>query len=156
MKLMIVALERGDESTVAFLDQQLRSLLPPEWVQRYTFVAMPSSTVAAGSLQSLVRRLRAADTRDLLIQTCRTPSSHNGWRPAPQERANLMALNEAQADPKPQVVVIVDDVLTTGCHFRAAKMIVRQRWPQMRVLGVFLARVPHRQKGVWRLAETRP
>jgi hypoxanthine-guanine phosphoribosyltransferase len=63
----------------------------------------------------------------------------------PERRAKLLTLNELEADPEPKAVVIVDDVLATGSHFRAAKMVVRQRWPHMRVIGVFLARVGGRR-----------
>jgi predicted amidophosphoribosyltransferase len=59
----------------------------------------------------------------------------------PEERARLMSLNESEVHPEPRGVVVVDDVLATGSHFRASKMILRQRWPAMRVIGVFLARV---------------
>ena len=87
------------------------------------------------------------DVRDLLVQIRDTPPSHDGWRPTPEQRASLMTLNELVVDPKPTAVVIVDDVLATGSHFRAAKMLVRDRWPNMRVIGLFLARVCFRLKG---------
>lgn len=96
---------------------------------------------ATNPLTLMVGRLDVRDTRDLLTQMEDTPPSHNGWRPMPEQRARLLTLNELEVDPEPKVVVIIDDVLATDSHFRAAKMIVRQRWPHMTVIGVFLARV---------------
>ena len=42
---------------------------------------------------------------------------------------------------------MVDDVLTTGAHYRAAKKVLRMRWPGLNVLGLFIARVCSRRKG---------
>ncbi len=140
MKPQILSLKRGNESAIVGLTQQLASALPLEWCTNYTFVPMPASSGATSPLRLLLGRLHVEDTRDLLMQIEDTPSSHNGWRPTPQERAKFLRLNELEVDPEPEAVVIVDDVLATGSHFRAAKMILRQRWPHMRVIGVLLAR----------------
>jgi orotate phosphoribosyltransferase len=61
-----------------------------------------------------------------------------------------MTLHEREVDPEPEALVIVDDVLATGSHFRAAKKIVRKKWPHMRVIGVFLARACWRRPLVMR------
>jgi predicted amidophosphoribosyltransferase len=140
MKTQILSLKRGNESAIAGFAGQLATALPREWTSSYTFVPMPSSSVAANPLRLMLRRINIEDTRDLLMQVVDTPSSHNGWRPTPKQRAKLMMLHEREADPEPEAVVIVDDVLATGSHFRAAKMIVRKKWPHMRVIGLFLAR----------------
>jgi predicted amidophosphoribosyltransferase len=140
MKPQILSLKRGNESAIGGLAQQLASVLPFEWSTSYTFVPMPPSSGATNPLTLMVGRLQVGDTRDLLTQTEDTPPSHNGWRPMPEERAKLLTLNELEVDPEPKAVVVVDDVLATGSHFRAAKMILRQRWPHMRVIGAFLAR----------------
>jgi hypothetical protein len=146
MKPQILSLKRGKESAIAGLAQQLSSTLPPEWRGDYTFAAMPPSSGATNPLRLMVGRLDVRDARHLLLQMEDTPASHNGWRPMPAQRASLLTLNEPEVHPEPKVVVIVDDVLATGSHFRAAKMIVRQRWPHMRVVGVFLARVCWRRE----------
>jgi hypothetical protein len=141
MKPVILSLKRGQKSVILSLARQLAMALPREWVSAYTFVPMPASTKLASPLRSLVARLEVSDTRDLLIQDVDTPASHNGWRPVPSERARLWKLDELEATPEPKTVIVVDDVLATGAHFRAAKMIIRQKWPLMRVIGLFLARV---------------
>lgn len=145
MRPTILSLKRGDERTIDDVVQQLASAMPLEWINFYTFVPMPSSSGVTSHLQSMVKRLPAQDTRDLVLQICDTPSSHNGWRPTPDQRATLMRLNELEVEPRPQAVIVVDDVLATGSHFRATKKIIRQRWPHMRVIGVFLARVLSRK-----------
>jgi predicted amidophosphoribosyltransferase len=147
IKPQILSLKRGNMSAIPGMAEELALALPPEWAAGYTFVPMPPSSGAASPLRSLIRRLPVRDIRDLLVQVRDTPPSHDGWRPTPEQRVKLMTLNELEVDPEPRAVVIVDDVLATGSHFRAAKMLVRQRWPNMRVIGLFLARVCLRLKG---------
>ena len=145
-KRQILSLKRGNESAIVGLARQLAAALPREWTSNYTFVPMPQSSAATNPLKLMLGRLDVGDTRDFLVQMGDTPSSHNGWRPMPEQRAKLLTLNELEVDPEPKAVVIVDDVLATGSHFRAAKMAVRRRWPHMRVIGVFLARVCWRRR----------
>ena len=152
MKPQILGLKRGNQRAIVGLARQLATALPRDWTSNYTFVPMPSSSGAANPLRLMTRRLDIRDTRDLLVQLVDTPPSHNGWRPTPQQRAKLMMLHEREVDPEPNAVVIVDDVLATGSHFRAAKMTVRKRWPHMRVIGVFLARACWRRTAFCPLA----
>ena len=43
-------------------------------------------------------------------------------------------------EPAPRLVAVVDDLLTTGAHFRAAKSILSARFPEIAVVGMFIAR----------------
>ena len=43
-----------------------------------------------------------------------------------------------------ETVLILDDVLTQGKHFRAVKMKIRDRFPQVRIMGLFVARAVDR------------
>jgi hypothetical protein len=145
VKSQIIALKQGSEQAIVRIAEQMAGALPPEW-GAYTFVPMPPSSGAVSPLTLMVRQLPARDIRELLTQSQDTPASHCGWRPTPGQRATILALNEREADPEPEAVVIVDDVLATGSHFRSAKMVIRERWPRMRVIGVFLARVSRRRQ----------
>ena len=138
---LILSLKQGDPFAIYDAAQQLTSVIPAEWIRTCTFVPMPRSCGTWNALKDICRKLKVSDVRDLLEQKRDTPSSHSGWRPTPRERADLLRVNETQANPHPKTVVVVDDVLTTGSHFRAAKMVLQQRWPQMRVVGLFLTRV---------------
>ena len=44
------------------------------------------------------------------------------------------------APPGPGVVAVVDDLLTTGAHFRAAATVLKAAFPDIDVVGLFLAR----------------
>lgn len=41
------------------------------------------------------------------------------------------------------MIALVDDVLTTGAHFKAAKGLLTDEFPRATVWGIFVARVVH-------------
>ena len=49
-------------------------------------------------------------------------------------------VDEALTIPEPAFIAIVDDVLTTGAHFRAASEVLTARFPAVRIVGLFIAR----------------
>ena len=42
--------------------------------------------------------------------------------------------------PFPREIGIVDDVLTAGTHYRAMHDTLRERFPQVPIIGIFIAR----------------
>jgi hypothetical protein len=143
---LILSLKRLDHSAIQRTAQELALALPSEWAYNHTFIAIPRSSGTGNALRSIFQLLPPNDFRDLLLQDGETPASHDGWRPSPTQRAGLLSVNELVADPKPTAIVIADDVLTTGAHFCAAKMVLRRKWPEMRVIGLFLSRVCSRKR----------
>lgn len=61
------------------------------------------------------------------------------------ERAFSYGVDTAAGQPERNVVVLVDDVLTTGAHYAAARDVIRATFPTVRCIGLFLGRTP-RQK----------
>jgi|24_taG_2_1085349.scaffolds.fasta_scaffold10524_1 hypothetical protein len=43
-------------------------------------------------------------------------------------------------DPEKDLIVIFDDMLTTGCHFKAVEKLVLDKYPDAVVMGIFVAR----------------
>jgi hypothetical protein len=43
-------------------------------------------------------------------------------------------------DPQPRVFGLFDDVLTTGAHYRAAAAVLQRAFPEVRIIGLFIAR----------------
>ena len=95
----------------------------------------------------LTRMLRAIrpepplDVRELIVQTESTDAVHDREiRPRPEEIEALYRIDETLTEPAPRLVAVVDDLLTTGAHFRAAKSILSARFPEVAVVGMFIAR----------------
>ena len=82
-----------------------------------------------------------ADVRELLVQSQSTAAAHEvPLRSTPPEIAAGYRINEALTIPEPASIAIVDDVLTTGAHFRAACSALTARFPAVWIVGLFIAR----------------
>ena len=95
-------------------------------------------------LTRMLRAIRPApplDIRELIIQTQSTEAAHGrDIRPRPEEIEALYRLDEALTEPMPRIVALVDDLLTTGAHFRAAKSVISTQFPDVATIGLFIAR----------------
>lgn len=126
-----------------------RFALAPEALDHLTFVPIPPSRAIGDPLYDdrLPRMLRAIrprprlDIRELIIQTRSTEAAHGSdTRPRPEEIKAHYRIDEEITKPTPRFVAIVDDLLTTGAHFRAAKSILLARFQNAEILGLFIAR----------------
>lgn len=128
----------------------LRSALDPTRLERWTFVPIPPSKERSNPLYDdrLTRMLQAIrrepplDIRELVVRTrSATPAHRSANRPTPEEVQALLRIDEAMTEPSPGFIVIVDDVLTTGAHFRAMQRLLYDRFPAVRkIVGLFIAR----------------
>lgn len=81
------------------------------------------------------------DVRELVYQTETTVMSHGSeQRHKPDGLGALYQIDEAQALPAPTDIVVFDDVMTTGAHFKAMKAILGARFPGVAIRGLFVAR----------------
>jgi hypothetical protein len=142
---------RHKESAIAYAAKSLRSLINQEWFETQgTLVPIPCSKIAghADHDDRLVRVLElachgyAADVRTLLEQTQSTEADHEApERQRLKELQRITRINEAAAqDPTRPRIMLFDDVLNSGKHFKVAQQLLRTRFPQATILGVFLAR----------------
>jgi hypothetical protein len=58
---------------------------------------------------------------------------------SPDARAVDFEIDESLANPAPTRVILFDDVLTTGSHFKAMQMVLQMRFPGIHMMGLFLA-----------------
>jgi hypothetical protein len=81
------------------------------------------------------------DVRELIVQVKDTKPAHLiEDRPSPDEiRANYR-IDEALSSPPPRFIGLFDDLLTTGAHFKAGKSLLIERFPEVTVIGLFVAR----------------
>jgi predicted amidophosphoribosyltransferase len=61
-------------------------------------------------------------------------------RPRPADLLAIYTIDETKIEPEPNKLVIFDDLLTTGCHFKAVAQLLRDRFPNTPIIGLFIAR----------------
>lgn len=140
---------RHKESAILTCGRMLREALNEEWLAAVTIVPIPSSRTREDAehddrlprmLQEMARG-RHLDVRELVVMTRNVPQSHLAEeRVSIPELFESMSVDEAIADPEPRSVGIFDDVLTTGRHFKAVQAVLRERYPAVPIVGVFVAR----------------
>ena len=126
-----------------------RGALNANWLQQATLVPVPGSKALGhpdydDRMERICRGIQdGLDIRNLVIQRQSTTASHEagaGARVTVDELLELYEIDETIAAPVPRDIAIFDDVLTAGTHFRAMKTVLTQRFPGVRVTGMFIAR----------------
>lgn len=88
-----------------------------------------------------IRSQPPLDIRELIVQETSTdPAHHSDNRPRPETLEHLYIIDKTLTEPKPQVIGLFDDVLTTGAHFKAAQSLLNNAFPGVRIIGLFIAR----------------
>ena len=127
----------------------LRAAIDKAMLDRITFVPIPPSKASDDPLYDnrLIQMLHAIqpnpllDIREIVVQRISTSPVHNtAIRPSPQQIEKLYQFDETLMMPKPELIAIVDDVLVTGAHFRAAESILSNWFPGTPIIGLFIAR----------------
>jgi hypothetical protein len=142
---------RHKESDILRAGKILRSVLSKEAPSTCTFVPMPPSKAKNDPLYDdrLVRVLMAGppalDVRELFLMRESTRAHHEyapgEKRPTPDSLYGLLTIDEAcLVKPLGQTVLIFDDVLTNGTHFKACKKLLLERVPACKVVGIFIGR----------------
>jgi hypothetical protein len=148
-------LRRYREQAIGTISATLRRQFTPEEIEsRCTFVPIPTSKRVddpeyCDRLERTLRRAfdgHAADIRLLLQQTVSTVADHG----SADDRISYERLLEITTlDPRCLVrplrslVVLFDDVLTSGKHYKVAKTRLREAFPELPIVGVFVARRVH-------------
>ena len=140
---------RYKEDAIGAAATALRRALEGSALEGAVFVPVPPSQAKGDEgyddrlvrLLAAVRPERPLDVRELIVQTCSVEPTH--LRPTRLRASDIEAMyriDEALAAPEAGLVVVVDDLLTSGAHFRAAQRVLSRRFPDIDVMGLFLAR----------------
>jgi hypothetical protein len=121
--------------------------LPDEWLENSTFVPIPPSKAKDhpeydDRMSQVLSKLgKDVDVRELVYQTESMDETHILLdRHSIETLVENYEIDENKVRPKPTHIVIVDDVVTAGKHFRAMCRILEERFPGVPISGVFLAR----------------
>jgi predicted amidophosphoribosyltransferase len=81
------------------------------------------------------------DIRELVKQRSSThPVHENEERPTPWQIVQNYYLDEDLVHPAPDGIWVFDDMLTTGAHYKAMQTVIRDRFPDIVIVGIFVAR----------------
>ncbi len=126
-----------------------RKSIPLNPLRNMTLVPIPPSR-ARDDPEHDDRMLRALrqlgrgeefDVRELILQHESTEAAHtSARRPGVGDLVGNYRIDESLAEPPPRDVALFDDVLTSGAHFKAAQSVLRDRYPDVFVVGIFIAR----------------
>jgi hypothetical protein len=83
-------------------------------------------------------RPRLPDIRELVLLNTDTVANEKNI--SPEARAENYEINDQCECPDPTDVIIVDDMLAGGSHFKGMKIVLSGRFPQARLYGLFLSR----------------
>lgn len=125
-------------------------------IKHYTFVPIPPSKAKTDPLYEprllfLLRRvskklsmsdeLSELDIRELLfLKESMKPSHKTGNRLTKDELKKLIFVDDDQLQLTKKIIILFDDVLTTGAHFKACKELLKEKLPDIRIIGLFIAR----------------
>jgi hypothetical protein len=137
------------ERAIDNVARAFRGAIQDKGLDMLTFVPVPPSKARDHPLYddrlrrmlAAIRPSRPVDFRELIEQGQSTDAAHESdTRPTPEALAALYRMNETLLAPKPQLIAVVDDLLTTGCHFRAARSLIAPLFPDVNIVGLFIAR----------------
>lgn len=141
---------RYKENAVRAIATGLRKAFVPNSIPKMTFVPIPPSK-ARGHVDYCDRCARTlrlafdglnADVRELLLQTTSTEADHErDGRLTKESLSEIIAIDPVQLiEPVRNIVVLFDDVLTSGKHFKVCQERVSEFLCDRQIVGVFVAR----------------
>lgn len=84
---------------------------------------------------------KKGDIRELVEQINSTEAVHKSEeRLKPEELQANLKINENLVDGTRSVIYIADDVITTGAHFIAMKRLLKTKFPNAKINGIFICR----------------
>jgi predicted amidophosphoribosyltransferase len=126
--------------------ETLSSELSKTWLKKSTFVPVPPSKSRKhpeydDRMSKVLQKLQGADVRELVYQAKGMEATHVSTdRHSIEELVANYRIDEDLSDPEPKHIVIVDDMMTAGAHYRAMRRVLRKRFSKASISGVFLAR----------------
>lgn len=130
--------------------EALRTFMSREFVEaKATFIPIPcSKTVDDAEHDNRLPRILSiafdgwkADIREGLQLTHSTPADHeSAERLGFDELLGITSTTASMDTALRPIVVIVDDVLNSGKHFKIAQRLIRERYPDVGIRGLFFAR----------------
>lgn len=140
---------RYKERDIARCSQWLHDATSSDWLEHGTFVPVPPSKTPTDPdycdrMERICRGMNSGvDVRNLVQQSVSVVPTHErpeGQRYSPDELLGIWSINQRLINPLPTCIAIVDDMLTAGAHYRAMHTLLSRSYPNVQVVGLFIAR----------------
>ena len=138
------------KTAIEQIAHEFMQIIPNQVYQHFTFVPIPPSKPLTHPeyddrliqvLKQVQKEKNNLDFRVPITQQQSTIAAHItplGQRPSIQQLQELYVFNDPGCS-SPQKIVIFDDVLTKGTHFKAMQKILNRYYPQVPTIGLFIA-----------------
>lgn len=147
------ARRRYKDEAIREIASGLRKAIPADLLPGMTFVPIPPSKIPGHvdycdrSLRSLMTAFGGlgVDIRELLVQTASADADHeSNDRISIEDLSDIVAVDQASLQKSVrETVVLFDDVLTSGKHFKVCCRKIRAILPAQNIIGIFVARCVH-------------
>ncbi len=133
----------------------LASVIDTSRLQRSLFVPIPPSKIVGDpdydprmrqTLDNAAAKLNCRlPIAECITQVSNTEPDHESVdsRLYPEDRADTYQVHQETIPSGTEAILLIDDVLTTGSHYKGAEIAIKRLYPQMRVQGLFVARRVH-------------
>lgn len=120
-------------------------------IKTATWVPMPPSKAKSDSMYDdrLLRVLlkmketeASLDIRELIFSKSSRQAAHEpgATRPKVSDHKKNFEIDESKIKPRPNAIILFDDIITSGAHFTAAQNLLRNEFPTIPIIGIFVAR----------------
>ena len=141
---------RHKENAIRLCSQAFGRAMDRNWLGSATLIPVPSSKAKSDPDYDdrILRILNGislpfkVDVRELVIQDITLKASHLSEqnRTSLDELIEAYAIDENIVTPVPTAIGVGDDVLVAGNHFKAMKIVLNERFPEVPVFGFFVVR----------------
>ena len=128
----------------------IRQVISRENAELFTWVPIPTSKTSDHpdydtrlvDTLNLAFRHYDVDIRPMLQQSRSTDADHESERRLTiEELSEVIETNpDCSMSPEPDEIILFDDLVTTGKHFKCCENLLRELFPQTPIIGVFAAR----------------
>ena len=129
--------------------QGLSDAINDDWLRTGTLVPIPPSKAKSHpdyddrmlQICKAIKKPFPVDVRELVVQRESIRAAHESRdRPTVEELLHVLEINRGVVEPTPTAIAIVDDVLTAGTHYRAMHRLLKRNFPNVPIVGMFIAR----------------
>lgn len=133
--------------TIGDLGAAIRRCVVPEALSTTLFVPIPSSKGPTHEdydprMMQVAHQIGApARAMELISNVCDRDAFHeNANTRDPEELKQQLNVSSAQIPDDVERIILLDDMVTTGCSFRACKDLLLDQYPGRSVYGLFVSR----------------